>query len=109
MYVLPPVVIVLALSGALYMFNEVWSTTDYDAGDATQAQRFQRAYGTRAQLSAREKMQGRSVDPETGIPAPWMGAAQQGVGAGSDVPRSGGFQYGSGGAGREPGNPLDTY
>ena len=108
MYVLPPVVIVLALSGALYMFREGWSKADYDAGEAGGvAQAFQRAYGTRAQLSAREQMQGRSVDPETGIPAPWMGAAH--AGGGGDVPRSGGFQYGSGGAGREPGNPLDTY
>ena len=96
MYVLPPVVIVLAISGALYMFNEVWPQNEYEAGGAAQA--FQRAYGTRAQLSAREQMQGRSED----LPAveEWMGAAQGGA------PRAGGFQYGSGGAGREPGNPF---
>ncbi len=60
MYVLPPVVIVLAISGALYMFNEVWPQNEYEAGGAAQA--FQRAYGTRAQLSAREQMAGRPED-----------------------------------------------
>jgi hypothetical protein len=97
MHILPPVVLLLALSGALYKFVELWP-------ENTSFQQFQQQWKTQAVMSARETLDARRMteNPEGGNPMEWMGEASGGA------ERGRGFQYGSGGAGRSSSNPLQA-
>ena len=93
MYILPPVVLILVLSGALYKFREVWP-------EQSQYQAFQQQWGTRAELSSRETLDRTKFDPERGQQEVWMGEASGGFPIGEEkrgMQRGGGFQYGSAG------------
>jgi len=101
MKLIAPLILILALSGALYQTREVWPEDDYKAfaDDKTPGQSFGaypsgagrqlRADPSRDALQARSRVEG------------WMGAESQ-----RGVQRAGGFQYGQGGAGRSGDNPM---